>query len=182
MNTIKDFEKAPVGATATHKVSGSRAMKINDGDQYWITPMGNYLSDEEMGLRGFTLDPTAPATAREALDLAWELAYEVKPGQVIPQGTQFLQGFSSGLGEYTAERDFEITPAYVSDIRTLDPLPIPEPDWLDAPAVLATMDCCLGQDVWVPSTSGNWKCADHGCDCHWSELENVTPLYPKEEQ
>lgn len=188
MSTIKDFENAPVGATATHKVTGSRAMKINDGDQHWITPRGSYLSDEDMALRGFTLDPSAPTTAREALDLAWELAHEVKPGQVIPAGTRFLQESPSGLVEYTAELDITITLELAPDFRTFDPLPEPEPDWLDAPAILASHPLCADTEpigLWIPARDeGMWEWPfQHGeFMAHWSELEDVTPLYPKEGQ
>lgn len=188
MSTIKDFENAPVGATATHKVTGSRAMKINDGGQYWITPRRDYLSDEDMGLRGFTLDPSAPVTASEALDLAWELAHEVKPGQVIPADTRFLQNSSSGLGEHTAELDITITPAFAIDIRTFVPLPDPEPDWLDAPAVLASHPLCADTEpigLWIPASGEGmweWPFQQGEFKAHWSELEDVTPLYPKEGQ
>lgn len=57
MNTIEDFKSAPVGATAINKVTGNRAMKVEDGEQFWPTARGFYLSDEEMEGLGFTLDP-----------------------------------------------------------------------------------------------------------------------------
>lgn len=189
MSTIEDFENAPVGATATHKVTGSRAMKVNDGNQHWITPRGNYLSDEDMETRGFTLDPSAPVTAREALDLAWELAHEVKLGQVIPKGDRFLEFYGSGLKEYTAQCDIKIDPGFVMTIRTLEPLPDPEPDWLDAPAVLASHPLCADTEpigLWIPVTGSKgmweWPLQQGEFMAHWSELEDVTPLYPKEGQ
>ena len=67
MSTVEDFENAPVGATAT-RADGSRAMKMNDGVRGWITPKNSYLSDKGMVFWNYTLDPTVPATAREALE------------------------------------------------------------------------------------------------------------------
>lgn len=187
MTTIEDFKNAPVGATATHEVTGIRAMKTYDSKQYWITQMGKRLNDEEMGLRHFTLDRSAPATTREALDLAWELAHRVKPGQFIPKGTRYVTVYNSGLGEYTVEVDIKIPPAFAPEIRTLDPLPDPEPDWLDAPAVLAVHDSYTKPSIWgkhwdQERLAGYYQSALTAGSAHWSELENVTPLYPKEGQ
>ena len=58
---------------------------------------------------------------------------------------------------------------------------LPEPDWLDAPAVLAAMDDCSWQKVWLPSTPGYWECTCCGVVRHWSKMNDVTPLYPEGE-
>ena len=180
MSTVEDFRNAPVGATATHDYGG-RAMKMDAGERRWVTPTGIYLDDEEMEQRGFTLDPLepCPASAREALDLAWALAHEVKEGQVIPKGTRYLEVHNSRLREGTAVFDIETCPECLP-IRTLEPLPEPEPDWLDALVVLATCGC-RGMELWQPHNEkdGTWECAHCGLDCHWSELVDATPLYPK---
>lgn len=179
MSTVEDFKNAPVGATATHKTMGIRVMKVNDGDQYWIVQSGGYLSDEEVALRDFALDLLAPSTAREALDIAWELAHEVKPGQVIPEGNQYLEVTQFGLKEYTAQRDSELALSYVPVVRTVEPLPEPKPDWIDAPAVLAETSMCPDRKVWVPESGGVWKCSCCRDELHWCDLVDVTPLYPK---
>lgn len=57
MSTIEDFKSAPVGAMATNKATGNRAVRVEAGEQFWPTAIGLYLSDEEMEGRGFTLDP-----------------------------------------------------------------------------------------------------------------------------
>ena len=186
MSTIKDFENAPVGATATHETMGLRVMKINDSTRDWITPRGGYLSDEEVASRDFALDPSAPTTAREALYLAWELAHEVKPGQVIPKGDRLLEFDDSGLKEYTAQCDIKIDPDLAPVFRTFVPLPDPEPDWLDAPAVLASHPLCADTEqigLWIPASGEGmweWPFQQGEFKAHWSELEDVTPLYPKE--
>ena len=129
-----------------------------------------------------TLNPSMPTTVREALDLAWELAHEVKEGQVIPEGSRYLAFSSFGMKEYTAQRDIKIGSELGPVTRTLEPLPVPLPDWLDAPAVLAATCWCTDQGIWLPETGGHWKCARCREDRHWSTLVDVTPLYPKEGQ
>lgn len=185
MNTIEDFEKAPVGATAT-RADGGRAMKMNGGVRGWITPKDGYFSDVEMVDWGYTLENPAPTTAREALDLAWDLAHEVKPEQVIPKGTWYLQDSRSGLGEYVAGSDFMISHGFAPLVRTFDPLPEPKPDWNDAPAVIAATSMCPDRKVWVPQiynpeSGGVWKCSCCRDDLHWYELVDVVPLYPPNE-
>ena len=182
MSTVEDFENAPVGATATHSL-GSRAMKIDDGEQRWITPSGNQYNDGGMVFWEYTLDLPAPTTVREALDLAWELAHEVKPGQVIPADTRFLEVTGVGLGERIAHFDFEIDPSHVPNIRTLEPLPDPEPDWLDAPAVIAVCWYCETETLHaLPECGNRWKCAECHTSTPWRSLTEVTPLYPEEGQ
>ena len=182
MSKIEDFENAPVGATATHKATGNRAMKMDDSEQGWIIRVEDYLTNEEMMYWGFTLDTPTPTTAREALDLAWELAHEVKGGQIIPKGAHYLEHYSSGLEEYTAGCDIKITPSLAPLVRTVEPLPDPKPDWLDAPAVLATCGC-RGIELWHPlnEKAGMWVSVS-GEQVLWSSLRDVTPLYPKEGQ
>ena len=130
MNTIEDFDNAPVGATAT-RADGYRAMKIDyyEGPR-WLAKNGLYLDEEGMAGSGYTLDPIepAPVSAREALDLAWELAYPVKEGQVIPRGTQYLEFNGHRMQERTSKIDHKISPERAPKVRTLEPLPDPEPD------------------------------------------------------
>ena len=187
MIKIEDFENAPVGATAT-RADGHRAMKMNDGVRGWITPKNSYLSDKGMVFWNYTLDPLepTPTTAREALDMglnvAWDLAHEVKEGQPIPKGTQYLMLHNSGLMECTAQIDFEIKPYLASITRTLDPLPDPEPDWLDAPAVLARTDNDQFLRVWSAHKGDLWASTSHTYTRLWQNLRDVTPLYPEGEE
>lgn len=121
-----------------------------------------------------------PATAREALDLAWDLAYEVKEGQVIPEGTRYLEFSSLGLKEYVAERSFKISSSeLVSMLRTLEPFPDQEPVWLDAPLVIAT-GCWCPRGFWEPETDGDWKCVRCQVIRHWSGLRYVVPFNQQE--
>lgn len=181
MSTVEDFKNAPVGATATH-AGGSRVMKIDDGEQRWVTRGGICLSDEQVERRGYALD--LPTTVRDALELAWELAHEVKPGQVIPAGTRYLQDQGSGLNESRARCDFNISPGIAPHIRTLKPLPDPEPSWIDAPAVLARLGEWGrdGREVFVPAgeEENSWVAMFSAQSYHWDKLIDVTPLYPKE--
>ena len=188
MSTIEDFKNAPVGATATRD-GGLLAIKIGDGERCWLTPVGTYLDDEELMILGYTLDPSAPTTAREALDMAWELAHPVKEGQILPTGARYLQVTSFGLKEYTAERGFRIAPAYVTTIRTVEPLPLPDPkpDWIDAPAVLAVHESHTKPSIWgkhwdQETLSEFYQSALTAETAHWSELHDVTPLYPEGEK
>ena len=179
MIKIEDFENAPVGATAT-RADGSRAMKMNDGVRGWITPKNSYLSDKGMVFWNYTLDPTVPATAREALDLAWDLAHEVKPGQLVPRNTRYLERHHSGVKVYSAMFDFEVSPKAPA-LRTVEPLPEPEPDWLDAPAVLARTDNDQFLRVWSAHKGDLWASTSHTYTRLWQNLRDVTPLWPKED-
>ena len=181
MSTVEYFENAPVGATAT-RTNGHRAMKMNDGVRGWITRTGLYLDNEKIAKLGYTLDPSAPTTAREALDIAWELAHPVKEGQVIPEGTRYLTSSGSGLKESTSCVDQKMSPHLASINRTLDPLPDPKPDWLDAPAVLANEPGTGKRGVFVPTdkdTGKHWAVVFSALSYPWQELTDVTPLYPK---
>ena len=183
MSAIEDFKNAPVGAIANRRL-GSHIKKTGDDTWHWLLPTGISLNDEEMANQGFTLVPPAPTTSREALELTWELAHEVKPGQVIPEGTHYLEVTGSGLKEYTATCNFPTDPHAGSALRTLEPLPEPEPDWLDAPAVLARLDEWDRNEpeVFIPAgeQENNWVAMFSAQSYHWSELIDVTPLYPKE--
>ena len=182
MSTIRDFESAPIGATATNSY-GVRAMKMPRTELRWILPSGIYVDEQSMVKWGYTLDSAhapGPTTAREALDLAWELAHEVKPGQSIPKGTRYLRLYNGETQTYTSTWGFEITPEFVPVIRTLDPVPDPEPDWLKAPAVIATTRWC-DTELWLPETGGYyWECTHCDDVRFWRDLTDVTPLYPKE--
>ena len=182
MSTIGDFDNAPTGATATHKATGNRVMKVDGVELRWITRWGRLLTDKEVVRWGFTLDPPAPTTVREALELAWELAHEVKPGQVIPEGTRYLLVTGSGLKEYTTQFDFKIGFHGEPERRTLEPLPDPEPDWLEAPAVVAwsRWDDVRRKKVWS-KVDKCYKSTD-GEIVYWSNLLDVTPLYPNEKE
>ena len=185
MSTIEDFENAPVGATATD-ADGGRAMKIGNDEWSWVTPNRGYLVDEGMVYWGYVLDPSPATAAREALDLAWVLAHEVKPGQVIPKGTRYLEVTGTGVKVYSAMFDFEVSPKAPA-LRTVDPFPDPEPDWLDAPAVLAHCGHCshgdYGPQITLHGPAFNrqkWECAECQTTTDWGALSQVTPLYPKE--
>ena len=72
------------------------------------------------------------------------------------------------------------------DVREHLNLPEPEPDWHDAPGVLARLDE-WGRDeldVFTPAHEGegHWVAIFSALTCHWSELRDVVPLYPKEGQ
>ena len=190
MSTTEDFENASVGRTAIHPL-GSRAMKMDDGEwQRWMTPSGNQYNDEEMVFWEYMLESPASTTALEALDLAWDLAHEVKEGQIIPAGTRYLEFHISGLKENIAYVDIKISSELAPVFRTVEPLPEPdpepEPDWLDAPAILATHPLCADTEqigIWIPSNKDGvweWPIQQGQFSAHWSELENVTPFYPKE--
>ena len=123
----------------------------------------------------------APTTASVVLSILWKLAYPVKEGQVIPKGAQYLERYPSGVEEHTAQIDIKIIPALVPMVRTFDPLPDPEPDWQEAPAVLAATSRCPDRKVWAPESGGVWKCSCCRDEVHWYELVDVTPLYPEKE-
>lgn len=176
MSTIEEFENAPFGSTATGP-NGNIAFKTARREIEWVIyhPYENLRSDEMVG---YTLNPAAPTTAREAFDLTWELAHEVKEGQVIPEGMRYVRRYQSGdLATFISNESW--TPRYKDKVRTQDPIPDPEPEWTKAPAVLATMECSW-QKVWLPRSGGKWVCTCCGAILHWSALAEVTPLYPKE--
>ena len=182
MSTIEDFENAPVGSTATSP-NGNIAIKTSRRDLEWSVydPRGwyrdNYRS-AEMVL--YTLTPAAPTTAREALDLAWELGHEVKEGQTIPEGTRYLEFPNSEMREYTAPISLDISPIFVPKVRTLDPLPDPKPDWANAPAVVAFVKGRVGDpQVFSRENEDGTQWVRDTKVYHWTELIDVTPLYPK---
>ena len=180
MNTVEDFKNAPIGAIAIND-SGIRAVKkTDDGEWCWLTPKGSYLSDDGVAYWEYKLYLPVPTSAREALDLAWELAHEVKEGQVIPKGVRLLDRFDSNdFSVYTTLVDFTINAREALSIRTLEPLPNPEPDWLDAPAVIAwsRWDDLRREKVWTKADEC-YKSTDSEI-IDWSGLCDVTPLYPK---
>ena len=196
MSTLEDFESAPVGATATGP-NGERAIKTHSYSFPWNTARHTGVNDFA-SLRLFhdcyVLDPAPPSTAREALDLAWYLAHPVKKGQVIPAGTRVIDREGSGIVvECPAiHRTVDGRPLWM-DIRTLDPLPEPTPDWLDAPAVLAKINRSSSLYppneflVWAPckkgdhAEEGSWAVPGIEACVEWQDLTDVTPLYTKED-
>ena len=183
MIKIEDFKNTPVGETATRDLR-NWVMKADNGEPRWIIRTGLYMDNEEIERQGYALKPPAPESAREALALAWELAHPVKEGQTIPKGTRYLEAHNSGLGEYTAHLDFKISPELAPTTRTLDPLPDPKPDWIDAPAVLAVHESHTKPSIWgkhwdQETLSEFYQSALTAETAHWSELHDVTPLYPK---
>ena len=56
MSTIEDFENAPVGATATSKMTGGRVMKTDEDEWSWLVPTETHYDAEEMEIWGYTLD------------------------------------------------------------------------------------------------------------------------------
>ena len=184
MSKIEDFENASAGATATNDL-GHRALKTVDQILPWTNSQDNYLRNTEMADEGYTLETPAPESAREALDLAWVLAHPVKPGQVIPEGTQYLMLSGDGLMEFAAHTDFKISPGLAPVIRTLEPLPEPEPDWLDAHAVLARHVKHAPDSrpsLWANLGDGLWGHVDTTKRAEVWDLRDVTQLYPKEGQ
>lgn len=186
MSTIKDFENAPVGATATNEY-GLRAIKLNYRGQ-WASQSGAMWDSGDMERYGYRLDPApAPTTAREALALAWELAHPVKAGQIIPEDAEFIHLSPSGKYSHfkTRQGGDAVSAQHAHEFRTLDPLPEPEPAWLDAPAILASHPLCADTEqigIWIPSNKDDmweWPVQQGEFSAHWSELEEVTPLYPK---
>ena len=190
MSTTAELENAPVGATATAP-NGSIALKTGRRAFEWsIFDSRGYHCDVHNSdeMVGYKLNPAAPTTAQEALDLAWDLAHPVKEGQTIPEGVRLLDRLDrNDLSAYTTRVDFIITARESLHIRTLDPLPAPEPDpdWLDAPAVMARLESwapCAGPQVftrhdWYDAPS-EWRY--NGTESvGWQELHDVTPLYRK---
>ena len=171
MSTVEDFEKAPAVATSYCDDLGL-AMKVGDLRSRWVTPDGSYLRDVEMEIWGYRL-----MSARVALNLAWKLAHPVWEGQTIPKGTRYLKTNASGLAEFVAQYDFKIQPGVVSVVRTLERLPDPEPDWLDAPAVLAVCNDTMARAVFVRRGNDQWKSVLY--DVGTADLRDVTPLYPE---
>ena len=191
MSTFQDFENAPVGATA-RRPGSPVAVKVS----FRPTTKGNWddglvkMSPETLVDYDYILDPEptpAPTTAREALDLAWNLAYPIKEGRFIPEGVRYVRrSQDGGLVTLTAAGDWTPDPRHRDGVRTLDRLPEPVPDWLDAPAVLAS---CRYSDVtregvFTPSSvhTDRWVLAGTVGAMHWSELRDVTPLYPEGEK
>ena len=188
MTTIEEFKNAPVGSIA-RRPGCPVAVKITD----LPTSKGNWddglvkMTVEMLVDYDYALDPAHPSTAREALDLAWELAHPIKAGDVIPAGTRCIQ-WHKGTNNwhiYDEVGDFETDAYALGTIRTLDPLPDPLPDWLDAPAVIARVAPHLFRQaaVFTPTSDnpGRWTRAESTWTVHWSALTDVTPLWPREE-
>lgn len=137
------------------------------------------LEEKNQKIRELRRQKKGPTTAREALALAWELAHPVKEGQVIPGGTDVISARSEVENVYGATLTNQVADKFDElHTRTLDPLPEPEPDWLDAPAVMAVAEGFSYRRIWVPLGDGGWASVQDG-RAHWSELRDVTPLYPK---
>lgn len=191
MSTLEEFENAPFGATATQEGTRARAFRLNRefGETWIVAEMDgtfDVLEPEELVDGGFTLDtlPSRPTTVRGALVLAWRLAHPIPEGVTeLPEGTRYLyRGVTDALIEGKATVVFTLRKKDIHYYRTLDPLPEPEPDWLDAPAVLATCGC-RGIELWQPHNAkeGIWV-SRGGENALWTTLRDVTPLYPREDQ
>ena len=113
-------------------------MKTDDDEWSWLAPTDTHYDAEQMEDWGYTLDPSAPTTVREALDLAWELAHPVREGHVIPVGVWLVdRRYNKTTVEKNTFFNISVDEWGAKNIRTLEPLPDPKPDWIDAPAVLA---------------------------------------------
>lgn len=135
-------------------------------------------------IRELSRQKNGPKTAREALARAWELAHPVKEGQMFPAGTELLQKNLDGtIRSAIMAESKPATEIDENHTRALDPLPLPEPDWLDAPAVLAHLDNPIFQQkvVFTPTSAKPdcWTQAGTALTFHWSKLRDVTPLYLK---
>lgn len=134
MNAREEFDAAPVGATARSPYQ--TFVKVGLSTAPWVSevryPGGGRsmerVSSDYLAEQGHVLDlsPAVPASAREALDLAWDLAHPVKEGQVIPEGDVVLSGSRDHFTCETAYRDTPVGPSGANWFRTLDPLPDPE--------------------------------------------------------
>ena len=140
------------------------------------------------------MSTTPPTTAREALELVWKLAHEMKEGQEVPIGTECISKVADGeFVTYRSLKPFDgVRRPGWAEARTFDPLPDPEPDWLDAPAVMARPEDDTWVAVWQPCEApwcsgatrneSRWVSPRGGAGCRsWRELTDVTPLYPKEQ-
>ena len=141
-------------------------------------------------VRELSRQKKGPTSAREALALAWELAHPVNSGDVIPKGMTCLKDDVDCIT--TVDHPTDWTPMFPENIRTLDPLPDPEPDWIDAPAVMARPEDDTWIAVWQPCdvsrcseatrNESRWVSPRAGAGCRsLRELTDVTPLYPKED-
>lgn len=189
MSNLEDFENAPFGATASDP-NGRSAVKTQHKDWPWslFNENGEWVdrsSSSHLARYGYVLNQTVTKTAREALDLAWELSYPVKEGQELPKGTKYIRHTETGLFTRAFPCAHKADSWDESNIRTLDQLTEPEtePEWLDALAVYATCYGCdedgLTKSVHVPSFRW-WNCTRCTTSVSWENLDDVTPLYPKE--
>lgn len=192
MSTLEDFENAPVGATASQNGPGRAWKEPGMGEYPWWAPFSyEWLSNKEMAEGGYVLNRPTPTTAKEALDLAWELAHPVNEGQVVPEGAKWMKKVAGNVQEATMSRDYTVTANDTYVLRTHEPLPDPEPDWLNAPAVMALVKgwvSCADPQVFSRGNKtgtqsrheGYWRSSLTGLLHHWTDLISVVPLYPKE--
>lgn len=116
-----------------------------------------WLAAHDQGIRDAV--KLSAMTAREHLEAAWEAAYEVPEGQVIPKGTRYLLRISDHeVAAVEAGIDLREGPS----ARTLDPLPPVIPD--DCMAVWASVAYSKARMLWVrdigSTGSGNWSNGD----------------------
>ena len=130
-----------------------------------------------------------PNTAREALSLVWELAYPLKEGHKGEPGTELIARFKDDdFRIYRALEPFDGDSVQRwAEVRALDPLPEPEPDWIDAPAVKARVKGYPVLFTWIPVDGPQhhrWHSPvkGQGETYDWQDLTDVTPLWPKEGQ
>ena len=193
MSTTEDFENAPIGATATspdgRKIYHREKKTLVGAD--WVRGEGEaklWADADGLAHFGYKLGPApspAPTTTQEALDLAWNLAHEVKEGQTMPSDTQYLLRQGLGYNLRVSLVALSIDGIDAESIRTLDPLPDPEPDWLNAPAVLARGNdwvSCADPQVFVRENKDGTRWVRDTRFYRWDELIDAVPLYPKEGQ
>ena len=87
---------------------------------------------------------------------------------------------STGLGLDPHRAEFDRWLDQVkAEACTLDPLPDPEPDWLDAPAVLAVCNDSMDRAVLVRENEAGTQWVRDTKVYRRDELIDVVPLYPK---
>ena len=157
-----------------------------------IVDLQSALEVRNETVRELSRQKNGPRTAREALALAWELAHPVKEGYEVPIGTECISKVADGeFLTYRSKKPFDggNRPGR-AEARTLDPLPDPEPDWLDAPAVVAFVKgqvSCVDPQVFARANKtgtqelheGYWRSSLTGLHYHWTDLIDTVPLYPR---
>lgn len=140
MTTLEEFKAASIGTVATN--GDARAVKVTDAGgrrNDWVDAYGR-VSYDDLACSDYTIIAQGPMSAREYLEEAWEAAYPVPEGAVIPAGTPYILRTSTGSIGYYAHGAAEVIPSPVAQShRTLEPLPEPEPEWVKAKFIWADL-------------------------------------------
>ena len=155
-----------------------RAVRTGKSWDEACAEFNRWLDAHDQGIRDAVERPEL--TAKEHLEAAWEAAYPVPKGQVIPAGKLFIVRHKQGQFTTTTVDTPSIPTSW---IRTLTPLPPVIPD--DCDYVWASVSDDRGdRSIWTRTSDGRWesRMPRSNCTVRYPEDDLIDPKPVPEEE